>query len=607
MRNIWGAGLFFLVALMLLSGCDAAGPDVNEGLIGPPSAVGEAPETAGTCATIGGYQVCLTSAQYDATASTTTFLYTVTPSGATAHLRSLTFAYETCTVPLVLNATLPEGATTTADETTGVTSVLFDAMQRRNETKTYSLTFAGAVATGVAQAQVALGSSTSDAWLSGPACEPITWEITGSVYVESDAASNTLYGTRETGEAGIEKVTVVLTDASGNAALDADGSALQAMTDQDGAFSFSKVLSGTYRVVVPASTSAPEDCPSDCSTDYNETLYLEETAGPLYLFSHQEALSLPSGLAAVAVSVGPDAHFDLGFAPEVNAVVAALGGRFATLNELPFTHFLPLLAGLATPEDLSKKRLPSYGVPIEKYLFQFLGKTYDPSLDRTTYAYSLERKGNGGNDVSHVTFGVEDCTPIAYEPERISFGLDPTTGVTGAKFDFGVKRRQTYLLHFTGEVEPGVIDVGVKYGTNVAVVQMPGACANGIGTEVELLESLDNVYFGGTNDPNFLFLQDPLVLPQGKTELKAALDLLLISNPAQNSLEHLEQLLLVSLLIYDLGLGTPNPGFDATLFQFVEPIILEVSQNQTSGKVVDIQAGTGGSGAGGSVLGSYAR
>lgn len=596
MRYLLRLASLFFGALLLVSGCDVEGTNEPVSSMSRTEAVGETPEDAGGCVTIGGYEICLTESEFDGTH--TTFVYTVSPAGAGAHLWHLVIGYETCDPLLEVIAMNPSGEAGTDDAVTGVFGVFYDSMQRKNEVKQYAITFAGEVATGVTQVGLQVGSEIASAWVAGPACEAVTYDISGTVYIESDARESPQFGTREGGEAGIADITVVLTYVDGNPVLDASDMPYQDVTDHNGVFSFEGLSAGTYHVIVPSSTTDPDG--------NNETLYLVEANSPLYEFASADALSLPSGLAAVAVSLGPDAQVDLGFAPDTDVVVAALGGSLATRNVLPFQHFLPLIAGLSKPEDLSKGSLPSYGVTVGDYVLRFLGRSYDSSMDRTTYAYEIDRKGGKGNDVSHVTFGVDGCTPVAYDPARIQFGFDPTTQVDGAKFDFGVKKKQTYLLHFAGDVHPGVIDVGVKYGTATAVVPMPGACAGSIGSVTDLLRSLDNAYYGGPSDPNYLFLQDPLLLPPGKSELAAAIELLSKKDLEVNGLEYLEQYLLVALIIFDRGLGTPNYAFDVTLFQFVEPIIFFVSQ-QGAGKSGGILAGTGGSGAGGSVLGSYAR
>lgn len=583
--------------LLLLSACDSVTNEEPETRIARPGSVGETPESAGSCVSILGYQICLT----DVATSTehTAFEYTVTGLNETAHFNHLVIGYEVCEPALVVESTLPSGTWGEVDAVTGIYGVLFSDRQRRNETKVYTLTFAGEVATGVVEVGAEVSGQVAKAWVSGAACEPISYDVSGSVYIESDMADHPDYGLRDAEEAGVADVTVQLTGADGLPVLDASGAPFSVLTDEDGAFTISSIPPGSYYLTVPAST--------DFTGDNNETLYLVE-GGPLYTPSHSETFVLPTG-AAVPVTLGPDATLHLGFAPNAEAIEAALlGDHLSTRNTLPFDYFLPLIAGLSSADDIAKKKVPTYSVEVGSYAFGFLGRTYDPTKNVTTYAYGLERTAPRGSDVNHVTFGVEECTPAGYNSSRVTLGYDPTTGVSGAKFDFLVKQKQTYLLHFAGDVEPGVIDVGVKYGQETMVVKMPGACAGSIGTVSQLIRSLEKIYYSGPGDTDFLFLPDPLVLPPGKSELAAAIGLLSLKNVEAFSLEYLQQYLLAALLIFDRGYGTSNHTFDLTLFQFVEPIILLESQTQNAaGKSFGIQAGTGGSLAGGSVLGGYLK
>lgn len=591
MRSFRTVAAATLLAALILSSCDGVDAlDESDAVVQAHRDGG--PSADSSCTLIGGYKICLINST--PVGGSTTFVYKVSPYHAKADLKKLIIGFETCDVPLEVTETDPYGQVI-SDDATDSRGVLFKKVQKKNQSRYYSITFAGEIASGPVPVELTAGSSTFEGQVQGAVCEPPRYDLSGSVYIESDDTGSGSYGTQEPSEAGMNAVTVHLLNEDGSAALSESGQPYMALTDANGAFLFEQVLAGTYVIVVPSATSATDDD--------NETLYLSEGGSPLYRFAHPNGTASPAGWT-VPVVLQSDLQIDLGFAPDAEAIEQALQGSLSTRNELPFKNFLPLIAGLSEPDEIAYGSVPLYQVTFGAYAMAFLGRKYDRAQDQTTYTYTVRRVQKKGHDVSHVTFGASSCMPALTAPKKTERGKDPTTGVSGVKFDFDVKREQTYSLTFNGDVEPGVIDVGIKYGPAVSIIQMPGACTDGIGSAAELLESLARIFSDGSSNDEFLFLPDPLVRPSNMSDLAAAITLLLDRDVEENSLQYLNQYLLAAQIIFDRGLGTPNRSFDVSLFQFVEPIILFESQN-SSGKTRGPTAGTGGRRAGGSVLGGY--
>lgn len=82
----------------------------------------------------------------------------------------------------------------------------------------------------------------------------------------------------------------------------------------------------------------------------------------------------------------------------------------------------------------------------------------------------------GDPALSHFTVGLPLCDKeqavVSYTPDyAVSIGLDPTSGVSGIKWDIGLKPGESRLYSFTlkGDIAAGTTNVAVKAGTFVAL------------------------------------------------------------------------------------------------------------------------------------------
>ena len=99
------------------------------------------------------------------------------------------------------------------------------------------------------------------------------------------------------------------------------------------------------------------------------------------------------------------------------------------------------------------------------------GKIYDSASNLTTYSYIVTGVDQRP-DLSHFDLGLPSCTPplliASTNPaQAVSFGVDPTTGVDGLKWNLPLKTSEsrTYSITFMGSVAEGMVDVAVKADT----------------------------------------------------------------------------------------------------------------------------------------------
>ena len=134
---------------------------------------------------------------------------------------------------------------------------------------------------------------------------------------------------------------------------------------------------------------------------------------------------------------------------------------------------------------------------------EFLGCTFTNPNTECSWKVSV---ASGVMSVSHVTIGIETCLPsfLSATPDgvTIELGLDPTTGVTGVKWDdliaAGTMETLTAVLSGDQTGNIGLVDVGVKAGNDVRVDQIKGPlCTPFIGGFLEPIDTTA-VLLGGT-------------------------------------------------------------------------------------------------------------
>lgn len=110
------------------------------------------------------------------------------------------------------------------------------------------------------------------------------------------------------------------------------------------------------------------------------------------------------------------------------------------------------------------------------------GRTYDSATNQTTFSYIVSGTIQSP-DLSHFDLGIPLCSPplivVGTSPtDAVRFGVDPTTGVDGVKWDLPLNATETrtYTVTFAGRVSEGIVQVAVK-GDTVEVGTITGpAC-----------------------------------------------------------------------------------------------------------------------------------
>lgn len=136
-----------------------------------------------------------------------------------------------------------------------------------------------------------------------------------------------------------------------------------------------------------------------------------------------------------------------------------------------------MVGGLVLALAFSVSAQPSFEereISSVEWSVKFISRVYDPFSDTTTFTYELTvLSGRDYKDLSHWVLAIDsDCDQIPVGSGNVtSFGLDPTTGLYGFKWDDGQPKgtTQTYTVTFTGEVGSTEVKYSVKGGTYFAV------------------------------------------------------------------------------------------------------------------------------------------
>ena len=135
------------------------------------------------------------------------------------------------------------------------------------------------------------------------------------------------------------------------------------------------------------------------------------------------------------------------------------------------------------------------GVLINSFIVGYGGRSFDGS--QTTFIYYVSGTGTPP-DLSHFDVEIVTCNPalqvVGVDPtSAVSFGVDPTTGVSGIKWDLPLPMSQsrTYRLTFAGDIPEGVVTVAVKGGNGFGSAQLPGAGCGANSVEIQKYVSVD--------------------------------------------------------------------------------------------------------------------
>jgi len=126
---------------------------------------------------------------------------------------------------------------------------------------------------------------------------------------------------------------------------------------------------------------------------------------------------------------------------------------------------------------------PDEGLLLGSFEVSYGGREYDDTADQTTFAYHVAGTGQPP-DLSHFDLGLPTCDPpldvAGYSPASgVSFGVDPTTGIDGVKWDVPllVTDTRTYTLTLVGNIAEGPVSVAVKDGNGFETGTITGpAC-----------------------------------------------------------------------------------------------------------------------------------
>jgi len=125
----------------------------------------------------------------------------------------------------------------------------------------------------------------------------------------------------------------------------------------------------------------------------------------------------------------------------------------------------------------------------------YSGTLIDVSYDgvNTTYTYSFTSNPDGGPAISHIVLSIpeewgEDILVSSSDPLVEWVSPDPTTGVTGIKFDTGYNDEETRTVTVTlaGVYETGTIDVAIKSGNGYTTGTIEGPVSRNVVSNVTL-------------------------------------------------------------------------------------------------------------------------
>ncbi len=127
------------------------------------------------------------------------------------------------------------------------------------------------------------------------------------------------------------------------------------------------------------------------------------------------------------------------------------------------------------------------------------GRVYDSATNHTTFTYVVTGT-NVPPDLSHFDVEIPTCpTPlvvVAYNPTGgVSFGVDPTTGINGIKWDgpLQMSASRTYSITFEGNVIEGSVLAAVKGGNGFATTSVPGPSCSVPKIDIEKFITVDGV------------------------------------------------------------------------------------------------------------------
>jgi hypothetical protein len=160
-------------------------------------------------------------------------------------------------------------------------------------------------------------------------------------------------------------------------------------------------------------------------------------------------------------------------------------------------HFSLILAMILLAVS-SQAVVFAQGAVINGFNVSYNGRSFNVATNQTTFTYTVTGT-NVPPDLSHFDLEIPICQvaleTVAYTPtQAVTFGTDPTTGVTGIKWDLplGMGQSRVYTVTFIGNIAEGSVTAAVKGGNGFQVAQVPGASCTEAAISVVKSVSVDN-------------------------------------------------------------------------------------------------------------------
>lgn len=495
------------------------------------------------------YTVTFGGSNYDG--SQTTFTYTVTGTGVPTALSHFDLEIPQCTPSLELIAFTPTDAVELGvDPTTGVDGIKWDLPLGESESRTYTVTFLGYVAEGDVTSAVKNGDGYFTVIVTGPSCAQPSVDIEKYVSADAEATwadADEAPGVEAPQGAQVSYRLVVRNDGNvplsnivlSDSLIDASSCTIPPELEPDASFEC---------ILGPVSASEAQLTNTATVIAGYEAMTVDDTDNANYFTG-----ALPSIDVEKFVSVGSDTGWiDADTAPGADAQEGdQVFFRFVVTNNgnVPLTGITlsdnlintgtcaiptnlepdasaecvvgPLVATANQHTNVANVTATGNGMAVEdndaanyfgrtepvtsgSFTIAFLGSVY--ANGQTTFSYGVVGN-NTPPDLSHFDLEIPLC-PTAlqvavYSPtDAVSFGIDPTTGVNGIKWDLPLlsTSSRTYSITFEGNVAVGSITAAVKDGNGAHLVTVPGPACDVAQIIVEKSVSVD----GGTswNDAN---------------------------------------------------------------------------------------------------------
>lgn len=169
----------------------------------------------------------------------------------------------------------------------------------------------------------------------------------------------------------------------------------------------------------------------------------------------------------------------------------------STLRHFPMFIVVLILALMLPTALISAQDGEEEETPDGNFTIVHTGTDYDAGADQTTFTYVVSGTGVPP-DLSHFNLAIPQCeTPLevaGFSPTgAVELGTDPTTGVTGIKWDIPLLTTdsRTYSITFVGEVLEGITIAAVKGGPGFFAVGVPGPICDEPQIQVEKFVSND--------------------------------------------------------------------------------------------------------------------